>query len=288
MKKHGMTILIILMFIVGLSVLLYPAISEYINEKHASRIIADYHTVLDNTGEDELNEMLRKAQDYNRRLAENPAAFFNPASVSGYSETLDLIGIGVMGKISIPKIGVELPIYHTVEPEVLQIGAGHLEGTSLPVGGRDTHCVLSGHRGLPSAKLFTALDRLSVGDTFTINVLNEVLTYEIDQILTVKPDQTDALQIVKGMDYCTLLTCTPYGINTHRLLVRGVRIGTQTEKAGIFVSNEAFKIDPLIVTPIVALPMLLALLLITTLGSKTKSRRKKTAEKEENRKNEKT
>lgn len=261
MRKHLTTIIIIVMFIVGLSVLLYPAISNYINQKNASKVIGEYNDKLENTSDDRIEDMYAQAQDYNKRLADTPSAFYNPESVKGYETTLDITGTGIMGYIDIDRIGVELPIYHTVDESVLGTGAGHLEGTSLPVGGESTHCVLSGHRGLPSAKLFTDLDELEVGDEFTITVLNKKLTYRIDQIKTVKPSETEDLQIESGMDYCTLMTCTPYGINSHRLLLRGVRVETAQDKPGIFVKNEAFRIDPLVVTPIVAVPMLVVVLI---------------------------
>ena len=261
MRKHLTTIIIIVMFIVGLSVLLYPAISNYINQKNASKVIGEYNDKLENTSDDRIEDMYAQAQDYNKRLAGTASAFFNPESVKGYETTLDITGTGIMGYIDIDRIGVELPIYHTVDESVLGTGAGHLEGTSLPVGGESTHCVLSGHRGLPSAKLFTDLDELEVGDEFAITVLNKKLTYHIDQIKTVKPSETEDLQIESGKDYCTLMTCTPYGINSHRLLLRGVRVETAQDKPGIFVKNEAFRIDPLVVTPIVAVPMLVVVLI---------------------------
>ena len=260
MRKHLTTIIIIVMFIVGLSVLLYPAISNYINQKNASRVIGEYNDKLEKTGSDRIESMFMQAQDYNKRLAGTTSAFYHPETVKGYDTTLDITGTGIMGYIDIDKIGVELPIYHTVDDSVLSTGAGHLEGTSLPIGGASTHCVLSGHRGLPSAKLFTDLDELEVDDVFTITVLDQKLTYRIDQIKTVKPSETQDLQIESGKDYCTLMTCTPYGINSHRLLLRGVRVETAQEKPGIFVKNEAFRIDPLVVTPIVAVPMLVAVL----------------------------
>lgn len=260
MRKHLTTIIIIVMFIVGLSVLLYPAISNYINQKNASRVIGEYNDKLEKTGSDRIESMFMQAQDYNKRLAGTTSAFYHPETVKGYDTTLDITGTGIMGYIDIDKIGVELPIYHTVDDSVLSTGAGHLEGTSLPIGGASTHCVLSGHRGLPSAKLFTDLDELEVDDEFTITVLDQKLTYRIDQIKTVKPSETQDLQIESGKDYCTLMTCTPYGINSHRLLLRGVRVETAQEKPGIFVKNEAFRIDPLVVTPIVAVPMLVAVL----------------------------
>ena len=257
MKKHFFSIVILIMFIVGLSVLLYPAISEYINSKHASRVISEYNEKLSDSSESELNELFAEAENYNKRIMDNPSAFFEPSLIGGYEDVLDITGTGIMGYIDIDKINVELPIYHGIRKEVLQIGAGHLTGTSLPVGGESTHCVLSGHRGLPSARLFTDLDELEIGDTFTINVLDRRFTYEVDQIKTVLPEEYDDLRIVDGKDYCTLLTCTPYGINTHRLLVRGVRIENDENKIlGVFVRNEAFRIDPLIVAPIAAVPLL--------------------------------
>lgn len=275
MKKHFFSIAIFIMFIVGLSVLLYPAISEYINSKHSSRVIAEYNDKLSDSSEEELDAVFAKAEDYNKRLNANPSAFFDPSLVSGYEDTLDITGTGIMGYIDIDKINVELPIYHGVGKEVLQIGAGHLSGTSLPVGGSSTHSVLSGHRGLPSAKLFTDLDELEIGDVFTVTILNRCFTYQIDRIKVVLPEEFDDLRIVDGKDYCTLLTCTPYGINSHRLLVRGARIeNTQEERVGVFVKNEAFRIDPLIVAPIAAIPLLI--ITFTLIFISDKRQRKKT------------
>ena len=275
MKKHFFSIAILIMFIVGLSVLLYPAISEYINSKHASRVISEYNEKLSDSSEDELNAVFAKAEDYNKRLHDSPSAFFEPSLVSGYKDTLDITGTGIMGYIDIDRINVELPIYHGISKELLQVGVGHLTGTSLPVGGESTHCVLSGHRGLPSAKLFTDLDELEIGDTFTITILDRRFTYEVDQIKTVLPEEFDDLRIADGKDYCTLLTCTPYGINTHRLLVRGVRTeNTEEKKIGVFVKNEAFRIDPLIVAPIAAVPLLI--ITFTLIFISDKRQRKKT------------
>ena len=274
MKKHFFSIAILIMFIVGLSVLLYPAISDYLNSKHASMVISEYNDRLSVSSEEEIEAVFKKAEDYNKRLHDEPSAFFEPSLVSGYDDTLDITGAGIMGYIDIDKINVELPIYHGIKKEVLQVGVGHLSGTSLPVGGESTHCVLSGHRGLPSAKLFTDLDELDVGDTFTITVLDRRFTYEIDQIKIVLPEEFEDLRIVEGKDYCTLLTCTPYGINTHRLLVRGVRTGnTEEKKVGVFVRNEAFRIDPLIVAPIAAVPLLI--ITFTLIFISDKRRRKK-------------
>ncbi|MBR1822845.1 MAG: class C sortase [Ruminococcus sp.] len=274
MKKHLLSIIIITMFIVGFSVLLYPSISSYINEKHASHVISSYNDQLSAVSDDKLEHFFTEAEDYNQRLCDTPSSFYIPDLVKGYDEALDITGTGIMGYIDIDKLNTELPIYHGVAQEVLQIGVGHLPGTTLPVGGDSTHCVLSGHRGLPSAKLFTDLNKMEIGDRFRITVLNRVLTYEVDQIKVVLPTETSDLQTVKGKDYCTLLTCTPYGINTHRLLVRGVRVedGETVQKAGIFVKNEAFRIDPLIVMPITAIPLLIiALVLVFIHDRKSRS-----------------
>ena len=275
MKKHFFSIAILIMFIVGLSVLLYPAISDYLNSKHASKVISEYNDRLSVSSEEEIEAVFKKAEDYNKRLHDSPSAFFEPSLVSGYKDTLDITGTGIMGYIDIDRINVELPIYHGISKELLQVGVGHLTGTSLPVGGESTHCVLSGHRGLPSAKLFTDLDELEIGDTFTITILDRRFTYEVDQIKTVLPEEFDDLRIADGKDYCTLLTCTPYGINTHRLLVRGVRIeNTEEKKIGVFVKNEAFRIDPLIVAPIAAVPLLI--ITFTLIFISDKRQRKKT------------
>lgn len=261
MKKNLSTIILVAIFFVGLSVLLYPTISDYVNSKTQSRAVANYDATVSEMKEEDFDEMFRQAELYNERLAGNPDAFYQPDQIEGYQDLLNIGGTGIMGYVSIEKIKVELPIYHGTDEGVLQIAAGHLEGTSLPTGGEGTHCVLSAHRGLPSAKLFTNIDELEVKDTFNITVLDRTMTYEVDQIRIVEPQEVDELKIVEGEDYCTLLTCTPYGINSHRLLVRGRRIATP-DGAKIFVANEAYKIDPLIVTPIVAAPMLLILLIV--------------------------
>ena len=261
MKKNRSNIILILIFLVGLSVMLYPTISDYVNQKNQSRAVASYSEEVENLSDVDYQAYFDAADDYNRRLAETPDAFYRPEEVSGYTDTLDVSGTGIMGYITISKIGVELPVYHGTSDGVLQVAAGHLEGSSLPVGGAGTHAVISAHRGLPSAKLFTNLDELEVGDTFTITVLDRVLTYEVDQISIVLPTETDLLQPVEGKDYVTLMTCTPYGINTHRLLVRGRRVETPDQYKHLRVTAEALKIEPIIVAPIMALPMLLILLI---------------------------
>ena len=261
MKKNRSNIILILIFLVGLSVMLYPTVSDYVNQKNQSRAVASYSEEVENLSDVDYQAYFDAANDYNRRLAETPDAFYRPEEVSGYTDTLDVSGTGIMGYITIPKIGVELPVYHGTSDGVLQVAAGHLEGSSLPVGGAGTHAVISAHRGLPSAKLFTNLDELEVGDTFTITVLDRVLNYEVDQISIVLPTETDLLQPVEGKDYVTLMTCTPYGINTHRLLVRGRRIETPDKLKHIRVTADAIKIEPIITAPIMALPLLLVLLL---------------------------
>ena len=262
MKKNRSTIILILIFLVGLSVMLYPTVSDYINQKNQSRAVASYSEEVENLSDVDYQAYFDAADDYNRRLAETPDAFYRPDEVSGYTDTLDVSGTGIMGYITISKIGVELPIYHGTSDGVLQVAAGHLEGSSLPVGGAGTHAVISAHRGLPSAKLFTNLDELEAGDTFTITVLDRVLTYEVDQISIVLPTETDLLQPVEGKDYITLMTCTPYGINTHRLLVRGKRIENAENQKHIRVTADALRIEPIIVAPALAVPMLLVMLVV--------------------------
>ena len=262
MKKNRSSIILILIFLVGLSVMLYPTVSDYINQKNQSRAVASYSEEVENLSDVDYQAYFDAADDYNRRLAETPDAFYRPEEVSGYTDTLDVSGTGIMGYITISKIGVELPIYHGTSDGVLQVAAGHLEGSSLPVGGAGTHAVISAHRGLPSAKLFTNLDELEVGDTFTITVLDRVLTYEVDQISIVLPTETDLLQPVEGKDYVTLMTCTPYGINTHRLLVRGKRIENPENQKHIRVTADALRIEPIIVAPALAVPMLLVMLVV--------------------------
>ena len=262
MRNRKIVIMLTLGFLVGISLLLYPAISDFWNSKTQTRAITNYEAVLQYLEPEDYTALFEQAYDYNRQLAEmeiNPLLY--PEHVPGYYEILSMTDFGMMGYLKIDRIGVELPIYHGTSSAVLGYGVGHLEGSSLPVGGESTHSVLSAHRGLPSAKLFTDLDRVELGDTFQIIVLDQILTYQVDQIKIVTPSEFEDLMIVEGMDYCTLLTCTPYGINTHRLLVRGIRIETILEKPAIYVSNDAFRIEPALVMPLVAAPMVLAFLM---------------------------
>ena len=261
MRSHKTAILLTLGFLIGISVLLYPAFSNYWNSKTQSRAIVDYESVLEYLEPKDHSAIFQAAYDYNEALHAVELPLRNYEDVPGYYDALRIEGTSIIGYVKIDKIGVELPIYHGTSDEVLSKGVGHLEGSSLPVGGESTHSVMSAHRGLPSAKLFTDLDRLEMGDTFQITVLDQVLTYQVDQVKVITPREIGDLQIVEGKDYCTLFTCTPYGINTHRLLVRGIRIETITEKPVIYVANEAFRIEPLLVTPAVAAPMVLVFLI---------------------------
>ena len=255
--------LLVIAFLAGLSLLLYPTVSNYINSKHQSRTLAAYSDDVSRLSETEYAEIMEAARAYNNAMGKNVAHILSMAEQQEYYRQLNIGKNGIMGQIDIPTIDVSLPIYHGTDATVLQIAVGHLDWTSLPVGGESSHCVLSGHRGLPSAKLFTHLDKLVVGDTFMLRVLDEVLTYEVDQIAIVKPSEINQLCIVEGEDLCTLVTCTPYGINTHRLLVRGHRI--ENAVADVRVVSEAIVIDPLIVAPIVAFPFLFLLLMMVML-----------------------
>ena len=281
MRKHLSTFFLILILLIGLSLLLYPSVSDYWNSFHQTRAIASYAEQVANLDNDTYDQLWEDARAYNRSLLLRDNAFLlSEEQKAEYARLLDVSGLGIMGYIEIPSIDVSLPIYHGTEESVLQIAVGHLDWTSLPVGGMSTHCVLSGHRGLPSAKLFTDLDRLVEGDVFMLRVLDEVLTYEVDQVLIVEPHETDALHIVEGEDYCTLVTCTPYGINTHRLLVRGHRIENIEEAKVVRVTADAIQIEPLLVAPIVATPMLLVLLILLMLPRQPKKKHEGDADEE--------
>lgn len=265
MKKHISTIILIFVFIIGFLIMLYPFISDYINQKNASRAIINYEQALADMSPEDFTKYFEQADEYNQKLVADPMAFYNPSLVSGYNEALDLTGTGLMGYISISKINVEIPIYHGTAESVLQRSIGHLEGTSLPVGGESTHSVLVGHRGLPSAKLFSDLNELEIGDEFKVYVMNRELTYQVDQIVTVLPNQSQELLIENGEDYCTLLTCTPYGINTHRLLVRGVRIypeNPEVEMNRLIIVSNASPIDNVLVAIVVSVPLLIVAIVL--------------------------
>ncbi len=273
-KSKTTTIILILVLIAGLGLLLYPSVSDYWNSFHQSRAIANYTEVVANLDEDQYAELWQAAEEYNRSLLRRPNQYLlNEAQAAEYHSLLNLSGTGIMGYIEIPALKSTLPIYHGTSEAVLQVAVGHLDWTSLPAGGESTHCVLSGHRGLPSAKLFTDLDRMMEGDLFVLRILNEALTYEVDQILIVEPQETAALHIVEGGDYCTLVTCTPYGINSHRLLVRGHRVENGVAASTVRVTADAMQIEPLIVAPIVAIPLLLLVLVVMLVPGNKKNKK---------------
>ena len=274
MKKHLSTIILILIFLIGLSLVLYPTVADYWNSLHQSRAIATYAEEVAHIDTDQYAALWQDAVAYNQSLRERDNIFIlSDEQKAAYDDLLNIGGNGVMGYIEIPAIGVSLPVYHGTDEAVLQIAIGHLEWTSLPVGGESSHCVVSGHTGLPSAKLFTNLNQLVAGDTFLFRILDETLTYEVDQIKIVLPRETDDLLIEEGRDLCTLVTCTPYGVNSHRLLVRGHRVENAEIAKTIRVTADAMQIEPLIVAPLVAAPMLLILLIKVMFSSGKKKGR---------------
>lgn len=260
MKRDKVGILLVLMLFIGVCVLLYPSLSQYWNSKTQTRAVENYQDILDSLKEEDYSALFKQAEDYNAALFQLEDPLYDFSQLEGYGEILDVSGTGIMGYISIPKIGIELPVYHGTSPEVLNIACGHLQGTSFPVGGENTHSLLSAHRGLPHARLFTDLDKMEIGDVFTFTVLDRVVTYQVDQIKVIRPDEIDDVRIIEGEDHCTLLTCTPYGINSHRLLVRGTRI--ENAAPVLHVTSNAYRIDSLVATPVVAAPILLVLLII--------------------------
>ena len=276
MKKHLSTIFLVLILFLGVAILLYPTVSDYWNSFHQSRAIASYIEQIENIDPADYDAEWARAREYNQALAEKVNRFMlSEEDYEEYESLLNLTGSGIMGYIEIPKISCTLPIYHGTDEAVLQIAVGHIEGTSLPTGDPGTHCVLSGHRGLPSAKLFTDLDQLEVTDLFVIRVLDEIMTYEVDQVLIVLPEELDALAIDPEQDYCTLVTCTPYGINSHRLLVRGHRTENQEMEKIIKIVSDATQIKPVLVAPVLAMPMLLVLLVWMMISTGRKQRRRK-------------
>lgn len=262
MKKNKSNIFLILVFITGLSLLLYPTVSDWWNSMHSSQAIVNYTEIVSQIDNSRYEEIWQQADKYNKALAKKKYQWvLTKNEKKDYYSQLNISDAGIIGYIEIDVIGVRIPMYLGTSDDVLAVGVGHMEGSSLPTGGETTHAVLSGHRGLPSARLFTDLDRVVVGDTFMLKVMDEVLTYEVDQILIVLPNELEALEIEEGKDLCTLVTCTPYGINSHRLLVRGHRIET-AEVVNIRVPADAIQIEPYIVAPAVAVPMLIILMIV--------------------------
>ena len=271
-KSDIVTFILVAVLLVGLSLLLYPSVSDYWNSFHSSRAIASYSEEIAKLNEEKFDQLWQEAYDYNASLLERSNGYIlDDRQKQQYNNIFNVLGNGLMGYIEIPSIKVELPIYHGTEESVLQIAVGHLDWTSLPAGGTGTHCVLSGHRGLTSARLFTDLDKLDVGDVFMLCVLNDTLTYEVDKISIVEPQETGSLLIDKNEDYCTLVTCTPYGVNTHRMLVRGHRIAN-ADDASVRVTADAVQIEPIVAAPMFALPILLVLLIALLFPSKSKKK----------------
>lgn len=275
MRKNGFTTFILLMvLLLGLSLLLYPTFSDYWNSMHQTRAIATYAEDVAELDSDMYKHIWDDAKAYNQRLLQRQKQYqMSEEELADYHDQLNLTGNGIMGYIDIPSIHVTLPVHHSVEESILQVAIGHIEWSSLPTGGAGTHTVFSGHRGLPSARLFSDLDQLNPGDLFMLRILDELMTYEVDQILVVEPHETDSLLVESGKDLCTLVTCTPYGVNSHRLLVRGHRVENPEEAVTVRVTADAYRIEPLVVAPVVAVPILLAVLWILGITSRI-SRRK--------------
>ena len=276
MKKHLSTILLVFVLFLGVAILLYPTVSDYWNSFHQSRAIASYIEQIENIDPVDYEREWARARKYNEELTQKPNRFMlSEEEYEEYESMLNPTGSGIMGYIEIPKISCSLPIYHGTDEAVLQIAVGHIEGTSLPTGDIGTHTVLSGHRGLPSAKLFTDLDQMEESDLFVIRVMDQIMTYEVDQVLIVLPEELDALAIDPEQDYCTLVTCTPYGINSHRLLVRGHRVENVEMERIIKIVADATQIQPVLVAPVLAAPMLLVLLVWMMISTGKKQRRRK-------------
>ena len=276
LKKNGLTLILLLTLLIGAGLIAYPSFANWWNSFHQSRAVASYAETVANMNTEEYERIISKSQAYNRKLSRSGILWtLDEDEEKEYKEQLDIGTSGIMGYIDIPKIDVMLPIYHGIDESILQVAVGHIPGTSLPVGGEGSHCVVSGHRGLPSARLFTDIDKLVGGDSFTITVLNKTLTYEVDQIRTVLPTDLSDLQIEKGKDYVTLVTCTPYGINTHRLLVRGHRIENADGDASVIA--DALQIEPIYIAPFIAVPILILLIIgmFIMTGMRTRRRREK-------------
>ena len=275
-KKNRITaILLVAVLLAGLSLLLYPLVSNYWNSIHQSQAIAAYMDDVAELDDGTYDALREEAQSYNASLLEDENRFFpDEEERQQYEQLLSISDDGIIGYIEIPSIDVTLPIYHGTSEEILQVAIGHIEGSSLPVGGLSTHCVISGHRGLPSSRLFTDIDQLSEGDIFTLLVLDEALTYEVDQIRIVEPDDISLLEIKEGEDLCTLVTCTPYGVNSHRLLVRGHRVENQEATGFLRITADAMMIDSRFVAPILAAPILLGIILFMVLRPLKRKKRR--------------
>lgn len=275
-KNRIVVILLIVVLLAGLSLLLYPFVSDYWNSLHQSRAIATYMETVTELDDTAYERWWKEAKAYNASLPGTLDRFHpDEEEQRSYEKLLDISGTGILGYVEIPNIDVLLPIYHGTDEEVLQVAIGHIEGSSLPVGGESTHCVISGHRGLPSSRLFTDLDQLTEGDIFILRVLDETLTYEVDQIHIVEPDDTSLLGIEEGQELCTLITCTPYGVNSHRLLVRGHRVENQEASSTLRITADAMLLNLRLAVPLIAAPILLALILLLLFHSRKGKKRKR-------------
>lgn len=257
LKKIIPNIVFSIIFLVGICIFLYPSVSNYINSRHQSKAISNYEEALAAISEEDYSKFWVEARAYNEELAQKSLNFtLTDEELECYNSIMDPTGTGIIGYIEIENIGVNLPIYHGTEETVLQVGIGHLEGTSFPTGEKSTHTVLSGHRGLPSSKLFSDLDQMIVGDTFLLHILDQTFAYQVDQINIVLPEETNELAIVNNKEYVTLVTCTPYGVNTHRLLVRAKRVD-YSEETKLIVPADATRYGSLIIAPFIGAPILL-------------------------------
>ena len=275
MRKRLGNIILTLILLVGIGLLVYPTFSDWWNSFHQTRAIAGYSAAVANMDKEDFDRMWAEADAFNAYLAQKPGRFsLTDEEIATYNSILDVTGTGIMGYIDIPSIKVSLPVYHGTDEAILQIAIGHIQGTSFPVGGEGTHCAVSGHRGLPSAKLFTDIDQLQAGDKFLLQVLDRTLTYEVDQIRIVLPQELQDLEIDPYSDYCTLITCTPYGVNTHRLLVRGHRVDNDITDIAR-VTADAMRFEPVIVAPLVAAPILFILLVYLLVSTSRWNRRRK-------------
>ena len=270
-KERAVTLILFGVLFLGIGLIAYPTFADYWNSFHQTRAVASYAEKVADMNAEDYEKILDSAREYNQRLARRGIQWvLSDEQREEYIKQLDISGTGVMGYIKIPKIDVMLPVYHGTDEGVLQISIGHLEQSSLPVGGETSHCMMSGHRGLPSARLFTDLDKLKEGDTFTMTILNETLTYEVDHIWIVEPSDLSHLVLEDGKDYCTLITCTPYGINSHRLLVRAHRI--ENINGDAMVVADAIQIRPVYIAPFLAIPILILLLIYVLISTGMKKR----------------
>ena len=275
-KKIAQTYIPLLVFLIGLSLLLYPTVSDRWNAMHQTRAIASYAHKVDNLDTEQNRLMWQNAANFNAGILYRGNQYaLSDEERYRYETLLNVEGNGIMGYVEIPLINCRLPIYHGTEEKTLQVGVGHIEWSSLPVGGESTHTVLSGHRGLPSARLFTDLDKIREGDHFLLYVLSETLTYEVDQIRIVEPEDISELRILPGQDLCTLVTCTPYGINTHRMLIRGHRVENEVVSKPKFVTSDAARVSPRLVALAIGILNVSVILILMTVAKPFKRKHKR-------------